>query len=55
MNSASVAYEESRMNLDLSMLRGVQVVGMTTSGAARLRKLLAALAPPIGTLILISD
>ncbi|XP_028173495.1 NFX1-type zinc finger-containing protein 1-like isoform X1 [Ostrinia furnacalis] len=47
MEAASVAYEEARMNLDLVMLRGVKVVGMTTSGAARLRKLLTALAPPI--------
>ncbi|KAJ0176718.1 hypothetical protein K1T71_007897 [Dendrolimus kikuchii] len=41
------AFEESRMVLDLQVLRNRKVVGMTTSGAARMRKLLQAIAPPI--------
>ncbi|KAJ2949110.1 hypothetical protein O0L34_g6049 [Tuta absoluta] len=41
------AYEESRMIVDLELLKNMRVVGMTTSGAARLRKLLQALGPPI--------
>lgn len=48
MDTAVATYEEARMNLDLHLLADVKVVGMTTSGAARLRKLLKALAPPIG-------
>lgn len=47
------AFEESRMVLDLQVLRNRKVIGMTTSGAARLRKLLQAVAPPIGKLLLI--
>ncbi|CAG4965233.1 unnamed protein product [Parnassius apollo] len=44
---ASAAYEEARMVLDQELLKGVNVIGMTTSGAARLRKLLKSIAPPI--------
>ncbi|XP_072949023.1 NFX1-type zinc finger-containing protein 1-like [Epargyreus clarus] len=47
LQEANTAYEETRMIMDLEVLRNVKVVGMTTSGAARLRKLLIALAPPI--------
>ncbi|XP_063624755.1 NFX1-type zinc finger-containing protein 1-like [Cydia splendana] len=47
LRSAAVAYEEARMMVDLSVLKRTRVVGMTTSGAARLRKLLAEIAPPI--------
>ncbi|XP_049873324.1 NFX1-type zinc finger-containing protein 1-like isoform X3 [Pectinophora gossypiella] len=47
IESANKAYEEARMILDLKMLKNVKVIGMTTSGAARLRKLLQALTPPI--------
>ncbi|XP_072949114.1 uncharacterized protein [Epargyreus clarus] len=44
---ANEEYEEVRMMMDLAILRNVKVVGMTTTGAARLRKVLQALAPPI--------
>ncbi|CAH0398415.1 unnamed protein product [Chilo suppressalis] len=47
LNSSLTAYEEARMNLDLNLIKGTKVIGMTTSGAARLRKLLQTLAPPI--------
>ncbi|KAI5644350.1 AAA domain-containing protein [Phthorimaea operculella] len=47
LDTANTAYEEARMMIDLKILKGIKVVGMTTSGAARLRKLLQALAPPI--------
>ncbi|XP_064072681.1 NFX1-type zinc finger-containing protein 1-like [Vanessa tameamea] len=47
VKNANTAYEESRMLLDVQLLQNVKVIGMTTSGAARLRKLLIALAPPI--------
>lgn len=36
------------MVMDLNILKKAKVVGMTTSGAARLRKLLQTLAPNIG-------
>ena len=36
------------MDLQLLKQRRVKVVGMTTSGAARMRKLLQAIAPKIG-------
>ncbi|CAH0715659.1 unnamed protein product, partial [Brenthis ino] len=45
--TANSAYEEARMIMDIELLKNIKVVGMTTSGAARLRKLLQALAPPI--------
>ncbi|CAH0585816.1 unnamed protein product [Chrysodeixis includens] len=43
------AYEETRLMMDAEIMKriGVKVVGMTTSGAARMRKLLAAVAPKI--------
>ncbi|KAJ8721998.1 hypothetical protein PYW08_004400 [Mythimna loreyi] len=43
------AYDEARMMMDLQLLKNqrVKVVGMTTSGAARMRKLLQAIAPKI--------
>ncbi|XP_014358196.2 NFX1-type zinc finger-containing protein 1 [Papilio machaon] len=44
---ASKIYEESRMAIDLEILKNTKVIGMTTTGAARLRKLLQALAHPI--------
>ncbi|XP_069359382.1 NFX1-type zinc finger-containing protein 1-like [Maniola hyperantus] len=44
---ASAEYEESRMIVDYELLKNYKVIGMTTSGAARLRKLIQALAPPI--------
>ncbi|XP_061715975.1 NFX1-type zinc finger-containing protein 1-like [Cydia pomonella] len=47
LQSSAVAYEEARMMVDLAVLKETRVVGMTTSGAARLRKLLVAIAPPI--------
>ncbi|CAH2096340.1 unnamed protein product [Euphydryas editha] len=47
VRKSNTAYEETRMLLDQSLLKDVRVVGMTTSGAARLRKLLQSLAPPI--------
>lgn len=48
MATANSAYEEARMIMDIELLKNIKVVGMTTSGAARLRKLLQALAPPVG-------
>lgn len=45
---ASKVYEESRMAIDLEILKDTAVIGMTTTGAARLRKLLQSLAHPIG-------
>lgn len=48
MEKASTAYEEARMITDLEILKRTRVIGMTTSAAARMRKLLQALAPPIG-------
>ncbi|XP_063384092.1 NFX1-type zinc finger-containing protein 1-like isoform X2 [Cydia fagiglandana] len=47
LQSSAVAYEEARMMVDLAVLKETRVVVMTTSGAARLRKLLVAIAPPI--------
>ncbi|XP_050350709.1 NFX1-type zinc finger-containing protein 1-like [Nymphalis io] len=47
IKNSNTAYEESRMLLDFQLLKNVKVIGMTTSGAARLRKLLQVLAPPI--------
>ncbi|KAJ8731482.1 hypothetical protein PYW07_004646 [Mythimna separata] len=43
------AYDEARMMMDLQLLKHqrIKVVGMTTSGAARMRKLLQAIAPKI--------
>lgn len=41
------------MLIDLNILRSVEVVGMTTSGAARLSKLMQALGPPIGALLIL--
>lgn len=48
VEKASTAYEEARMITDLEILKRTRVIGMTTSAAARMRKLLQALAPPIG-------
>lgn len=36
------------MIVDLAVLKGTRVIGMTTSGAARLRKMLAEIETPIG-------
>lgn len=36
------------MMLDMQVLKNRRIVGMTTSGAARMRKLLQTLNPPIG-------
>ncbi|CAH2234537.1 jg1677 [Pararge aegeria aegeria] len=47
LRTASAEYEESRMIVDYELLKNHKVIGMTTSGAARLRKLIKALAPPI--------
>ncbi|XP_047991691.1 NFX1-type zinc finger-containing protein 1-like isoform X2 [Leguminivora glycinivorella] len=47
LRSVAVAYEEAKMMVDLSVLKRTRVIGMTTSGAARLRKLLAEIAPRI--------
>ncbi|XP_061715965.1 NFX1-type zinc finger-containing protein 1-like isoform X2 [Cydia pomonella] len=47
VQSAAQAYEEARMIADRSLLRGTRVIGMTTSAAARLRKLLVEVSPPI--------
>ncbi|XP_047991491.1 NFX1-type zinc finger-containing protein 1-like [Leguminivora glycinivorella] len=47
VKSAAEAYEEARMIADRSFLRGVDVIGMTTTAAARLRKLLVEVSPPI--------
>ncbi|XP_069362838.1 NFX1-type zinc finger-containing protein 1-like [Maniola hyperantus] len=44
---ASAMYEESRMGLDYELLKNVKVIGMTTSGAARMRHLIEKLAPTI--------
>jgi hypothetical protein len=41
-------YEEVRHMIDLEVMRDSYVVGMTTTGAARLRTLLQALKPRIG-------
>jgi hypothetical protein len=41
-------YEEVRHMIDLEVMRDSFVVGMTTTGAARLRTLLQALKPRIG-------
>ncbi|GBP30884.1 NFX1-type zinc finger-containing protein 1 [Eumeta japonica] len=42
-----VAYEEARMMMDLEIVRKARVVGVTTTSAARIRKLLQALEAPI--------
>lgn len=44
------AYEETRLMMDAEIMKriDVKVVGMTTSGAAKMRKLLSAVAPKIG-------
>ncbi|KAI8436677.1 hypothetical protein MSG28_010165 [Choristoneura fumiferana] len=47
VKSAAEAYEEARMMVDLAVLKRTKVVGMTTSGAARLRKVLTAIKTPI--------
>ncbi|XP_075977884.1 NFX1-type zinc finger-containing protein 1-like [Anticarsia gemmatalis] len=46
---AVTAYEEARMVMDMELLRNqeIKVLGMTTSGAARMRKLLQAVSPKI--------
>ncbi|XP_045780297.1 NFX1-type zinc finger-containing protein 1-like isoform X2 [Maniola jurtina] len=44
---ASASYEESRMRVDYDLLKNVTVIGMTTSGAARMRQLIEKLAPRI--------
>jgi hypothetical protein len=41
-------YEEVRHMIDLEIMKDSYVVGMTTTGAARLRSLLQALKPRIG-------
>jgi hypothetical protein len=41
-------YEEVRQMIDLEVMRDSHVVGMTTTGAARLHTLLQALKPRIG-------
>ncbi|KAI8436674.1 hypothetical protein MSG28_010162 [Choristoneura fumiferana] len=48
VKSAAEAYDEARMIVDLAVLKKAEVVGMTTSGAARLRKLMAEIETPIG-------
>ncbi|CAG4956216.1 unnamed protein product [Colias eurytheme] len=45
--AASAAYEESRIILDIRLLKRYKVIGMTTSGAARMRKLIREVAPQI--------
>ncbi|XP_046965728.1 NFX1-type zinc finger-containing protein 1-like [Vanessa cardui] len=45
--NSNTAYEESRTLLDVELLQKVKVIGMTTSGAARLRKLITVLASPV--------
>ncbi|XP_048478338.1 NFX1-type zinc finger-containing protein 1 isoform X3 [Plutella xylostella] len=45
--NAYTAYEESRMIMDLKVLKKAKVFGMTTTGAAKNRKLLQSLAPNI--------
>ncbi|XP_023934805.1 NFX1-type zinc finger-containing protein 1 [Bicyclus anynana] len=47
LKTVSAVYEESRMIMDYELLKNTQVIGMTTSGAARLRKLIMALGAPI--------
>ncbi|GBP30880.1 NFX1-type zinc finger-containing protein 1 [Eumeta japonica] len=42
-----LTYQEARMMMDLRILRRAEVVGVTTTGAARIRKLLQALGSPI--------
>ncbi|XP_022837763.1 NFX1-type zinc finger-containing protein 1-like [Spodoptera litura] len=46
---ALTAYDEARMMVDVQLIKnkGTKVVGMTTSGAARMRKLLQTIAPKI--------
>lgn len=55
LEQANTAFEEARLITDFQVLKGVKVVGMTTSGAARLRKLLQMLAPSIGNFIYIGN
>ena len=43
-------YEEVQQTIDLEIMRNSLVVGMTTTGAARLQSLLKALKPKIGKL-----
>ncbi|CAK1556370.1 unnamed protein product [Leptosia nina] len=45
--TANTAYEEARMLHDLSLIQNKRVVGMTTTCAARIRKFIKELAPPI--------
>ncbi|XP_038210049.1 NFX1-type zinc finger-containing protein 1-like [Zerene cesonia] len=45
--TANAAYEESRILLDLTLIRDYKIIGMTTSGAARMRKLIQEAAPQI--------
>nr|XP_021188213.2 NFX1-type zinc finger-containing protein 1 isoform X1 [Helicoverpa armigera] len=49
VNPSITAYDEARMMMDVQLLKNkrVKVLGMTTSGAARMRKLLQAIAPKI--------
>ncbi|CAH0691773.1 unnamed protein product [Spodoptera exigua] len=49
LSPALAAYEEARMMMDVQLLktRRIKVVGMTTSGGARMRKLLKTIAPKI--------
>lgn len=50
---ALAAYDEARMMVDVQLIKDkrIKVVGMTTSGAGRMRKLLKAIAPKIGKTI----
>ncbi|CAF4881675.1 unnamed protein product [Pieris macdunnoughi] len=45
--AAKVEYDEARMILDIDSITEKKVVGMTTTGAARLQKMIKELAPPI--------
>ncbi|XP_041979115.1 NFX1-type zinc finger-containing protein 1-like [Aricia agestis] len=40
-------YEEAKLVIDCEVLREVDVIGMTTTGAARLRKMIQDIGPPI--------
>ncbi|XP_045518315.1 NFX1-type zinc finger-containing protein 1-like [Pieris brassicae] len=45
--AAKEEYDEARMILDIDTIKEKKVVGMTTTGAARLQKMIKELAPPI--------
>ncbi|XP_022127667.2 NFX1-type zinc finger-containing protein 1 [Pieris rapae] len=45
--AAKEEYDEARMILDIDTIKDKKVVGMTTTGAARLQKMIKELAPPI--------